>query len=173
MMDTHEFQINFEAVRKRDQDEVIGLLSQSNIKQEVLQETMLSQSQQLTDSSLRQEASLEALKETMTDIQKAIPSVDALAHPDQLRNLRRNLCELQLETKSLIPDLDLQGGIVQREGKWATEGSSAIVDMWKGTWLLDDRPVVIKVCFEPRMYLISGFELTRRTCTGPSRVLCE
>jgi hypothetical protein len=102
-------------------------------------QTVIHQAQIAQGEKLQEHGEL--LKQVMGMMQQALPTFGE--GDRRYRGLQRNLYHLQLRTGSLLPNLELQPGIVRRVGRFAAGGSSE-TDIWEGMYL-DEEKVAIKM----------------------------
>jgi len=122
----HEWQSQFEACMKQDHEEIIGYLA------EIANAGMITQAVVAENNKM--------LHGVMYNMQHA------LAEPAGNRitaGLQSNLYQIQVESKTLLPEFNLKRGEVTRIGQFPVSGSASM-DIWEGLYLGREK-VAIKV----------------------------
>lgn len=127
-LEIHEWQSKFEANHKRDHEEIISYLA------EIANATEITRA-----ATVEGFAEIRAL--LMCNMQHALSETrfDYRMHA----GLQSNLYQLQMDSKSLLPEFHLKRGEVTRIGQFPVSGSASM-DIWEGLYLGREK-VAIKV----------------------------
>jgi serine/threonine protein kinase len=126
-LEIHDWQSQFESNHKLDHDEIISYLAE------------ISNSQDITLA-----VTVEGFAKTMafmSNMQQAL-SETPTGHRVNA-GLQSNLYQVQMDTKTLLPEFNLNRGEVTRIGQFAVSGSAS-TDIWEGLYLGREK-VAIKV----------------------------
>jgi len=126
-LEIHEWQYQFESNHKLDHDEIISYLAE------------ISNSQDITHAVTVE--GFAEIRAFMSNMQQALSETP----PGHRTNagLQSNLYQVQMDTKTLLPEFHLKRGEVTRIGQFPVSGSASM-DIWEGLYLGREK-VAVKV----------------------------